>query len=89
MLERVTLFAIKRPWTVIAVVLMLTALFGIQFGKIKIDTDPKHMLPETSAVRQYNDLVERDFALHADVLVLGIVNNGGVVNTIADGDTSP
>ncbi|MDP2982230.1 MAG: MMPL family transporter [Candidatus Latescibacter sp.] len=81
MLERITLFAINRPWTVIAAVLMLTALFGIQFGKIKIDTDPKHMLPETSAVRQYNDQVERDFALHADVLVLGIVNNGGVVNT--------
>lgn len=81
MLEHITLFAMNRPRTIIAATLVLTALFGLQFSKIKIDTDPKHMLPETSAVRQYNDQVERDFALHADVIVLGIVNNNGLVNT--------
>ncbi|NCQ35347.1 hypothetical protein GW813_09830, partial [bacterium] len=31
-------------------------------------------------VRVYNDRVESQFALHADVLVLGIVNEGGVFN---------
>jgi predicted RND superfamily exporter protein len=81
MLEQITAFAMNRPRTIIAATVALTALFGMQFGKIKIDTDPKHMLPETSAVRQYNDQAERDFALHADVIVLGIVNNSGIVNT--------
>ncbi|OGV69839.1 MAG: hypothetical protein A3K19_28975 [Lentisphaerae bacterium RIFOXYB12_FULL_65_16] len=80
MLEHITLFALNRPRTVIAATVALTVVFGLQFGRIKIDTDPKHMLPETSAVRQYNDRVERDFALHADVVVLGIVNNNGLVN---------
>lgn len=81
MVENITRFAMSRPRTIIAATVALTVLFGMQFSKIKIDTDPKHMLPETSAVRQYNDQVERDFALHADVLVLGIVNPNGLVNT--------
>jgi predicted RND superfamily exporter protein len=38
------------------------------------------MLPITSPVRQYNDQVEREFELHPDVLVLGVVNERGIVN---------
>src|SRR4030067_2945267 len=68
------------PWVVVGMTLLLTAAFGLQFPKITIDTDPKHMLPVTSPVRQYNDQVEREFALHADVIALGIVNEKGVVN---------
>jgi len=51
-----------------------------QFPKITIDTDPKHMLPATSPVRQYNDKVEKDFVLHPDVIVLGVVNADGIFN---------
>ena len=80
-LRRLVTFSIDYPKTVIGIVLAITLVFLFHLPKIKIDTDPKHMLPETSAVRQYNDQVERDFALHADVLVLGIVNNNGLVNT--------
>ena len=71
---------LDHPKIVLGVTLALTVFFLAQFPKISIDTDPKHMLPETSPVRQYNDQVERDFALHPDVIVLGIVNPEGVFN---------
>jgi len=71
---------LDHPKIVLGVTLALTVFFLAQFPKIAIDTDPKHMLPETSPVRQYNDQVERDFALHPDVIVLGIVNPEGVFN---------
>src|SRR3989338_8355208 len=80
MLERLTRLAIDYPKTVIGVMLAVTLLFGAQFPKITVDTDPKHMLPATSPVRQYNDQVERAFVLHPDVIVLGIVNAQGVIN---------
>jgi len=78
--EHLTEFVLKHPKFVIGLVLILTLFFGMQFPKIAMDTDPKHMLPATSPVRQYNDQVERDFALHPDVIVLGIVNSEGIFN---------
>src|SRR3989339_1980971 len=71
---------LDHPKIVLGVTLALTVFFLAQFPKIAIDTDPKHMLPETSPVRQYNDQVERDFALHPDVIVLGMVNPDGIFN---------
>ena len=38
------------------------------------------MLPVTSAVRVFNDEVDRWFGLHKDVMVLGIVDDEGIVN---------
>ena len=61
-----------HPRWVVALTLGLTLLFAAQLPKIKTDTDPKNMLPVTSPVRQYNDEVEGWFALHPDVIVLGI-----------------
>jgi hypothetical protein len=81
MSERIVQFAIARPWIVIGVVVGLSMLFAIQFPRIKTDTDPKHMLPATSDVRKYNDKVEGQFELHADWIVLGVVNEAGVLNT--------
>ena len=75
-------FSAKHPWWAIGLTIVITLAFAVQFPKIIIDTDPKHMLPVTSAVRQYNDQVERDFALHADVIAVGIVNGRGIANRI-------
>ncbi|MBI4595397.1 MAG: MMPL family transporter [Candidatus Tectomicrobia bacterium] len=80
MLNKLVQFSITRPKTVIAAAFIITILFGSQLPKITTDTDPKHMLPVTSPVRQYNDQVEREFELHPDVLVLGVVNEQGIVN---------
>lgn len=75
-----TLFSSNHPRVVIALTLLATVAFASQFPKVAVDTDPKHMLPVTSPVRQFNDRMEREFALHPDVVALGIVNEGGVIN---------
>ncbi len=78
--ERLVTFSVDYPKTVLAAALALTVFFAAQFPKARIDTDPKHMLPDTSPVRVYNDQVERQFSLHPDVIVLGIVNESGLLN---------
>jgi predicted RND superfamily exporter protein len=86
LLNGLTLFSIAHPRLVIALTIVLTIGFVVPWPRATIDTDPKHMLPATSAVRQYNDSVERDFALHADVIAVGVVNEKGIVNreTLSD-----
>ncbi|MBI3872019.1 MAG: MMPL family transporter [candidate division Zixibacteria bacterium] len=78
--QRLITFSVDHPAWVIGVATLISLAFAFQFPQIVIDTDPKHMLPVTSPVRQYNDQVERDFGLHADVIVLGIVNPHGIAN---------
>ncbi|MBI4622686.1 MAG: MMPL family transporter [Verrucomicrobia bacterium] len=73
-------FSVQFPKTTLALALGVTVLFGWQFPKVRIDTDPKNMLPDTSAVRVYNDEVERQFSLHPDTIVVGVVNERGLLN---------
>ncbi len=79
-LERLTQIVLDRPKLIVGLVVAISLFFMAQFPKITIDTDPKHMLPADSPVRQYNDKVEKDFVLHPDVIVLGIVNTDGIFN---------
>ena len=73
-------FSVNHPrWVVLLTVLSCAAALT-QFPKAKTDTNPKHMLPETSDVRVWNSEVERIFDLYEDTIVLGIVNDGGVLN---------
>lgn len=81
-------FSIKRPILVIIIVLLVTAAFATQFPRIKTDTDPNNMLPESSDVRVSNREVEQTFGLHKDMMAVAIVNdtsvfNPGTVNRIA------
>ena len=78
--QRLVGLSITYPRVVVGATLLLTVAFGLQFPKIRIDTDPKNMLPETSQVRRYNDQVEGWFGLHPDVIVVGIRNEGGLFN---------
>src|SRR3989337_2306216 len=80
MASKLTELSVEIPRSVIAVVIILTLLFLVQFPKIVTDTDPKNMLPATSPVRVYNDEMESLFALHKDMIALGIVNNKGLFN---------
>lgn len=80
MASRLTKISVERPKSVIAVILILTSLFLIQFPKIVTDTDPKNMLPASSPVRVYNDEMESLFALHKDMMAVGIVNEKGIFN---------
>src|SRR3989304_944807 len=80
MASKLTEFSVERPKTTVMAVIILTLIFLSQFPKILIDTDPKNMLPETSPVRVYNNEMESLFALHKDMIVLGIENPHGLFN---------
>jgi hypothetical protein len=73
-------FSVRRPKLVVALTIALTLAFMTQFPRIRTDTNPKNMLPATSAVRVWNDEVDRTFALYEDTIVLGIARDGGVLN---------
>jgi len=76
-LEHVTRFALDRPKTVIAVTVLLTVLFALQFPKITIDTDPENMLEPDQAERVFYDRVKDEFGVH-DLIVVGIVAEEGI-----------
>ncbi|MDP2809235.1 MAG: MMPL family transporter [Rhodocyclaceae bacterium] len=73
-------FSIRRPKLILWSTLALTLLFATQFPKIRTDTNPKHMLPDTSDVRVWNDKVDKTFALYEDTIVVGVENDAGVLN---------
>ncbi|MDO8813222.1 MAG: hypothetical protein Q7J38_14500 [Gallionella sp.] len=73
-------FSIRRPKLVIWAIVALVLLFLTQFPHIATDTNPKHMLPENSDVRVWNDEVDKTFALYEDTIVVGVENNAGVLN---------
>lgn len=72
--------SVNHPKTVVMLTVIVTMLFMTQLPKIKTDTNPKNMLPATSDVRVNNDEVESAFALYEDTIVVGIVNDNGVLN---------
>jgi len=73
-------FSIRRPKLVIWATVTLVVLFLTQFPRISTDTNPKHMLPETSDVRVWNNEVDKVFALYEDTIVVGVKNDAGVLN---------
>lgn len=72
--------SVDHPKTVVMLSVLLALLFLSQFPKMTTDTNPKNMLPATSAVRVSNDEVEKTFALYEDMIVLGISHEQGVLN---------
>ncbi|MBI5741221.1 MAG: MMPL family transporter [Nitrospirae bacterium] len=73
-------FSVNHPKLVVLLTILVTLAFMTQFPKITTDTNPKHMLPANSEVRVWNDEVDSTFALYEDMIVLGIVNENGVLN---------
>lgn len=73
-------FSIDHPKLVMWLAGITTLLFLTQFPRIQTDTNPKNMLPPTSDVRVWNDVVDKTFGLYEDTIVVGIVNDAGVLN---------
>ncbi|MBI4839079.1 MAG: MMPL family transporter [Nitrospirae bacterium] len=73
-------FSVNHPRLIVFLTIIITFAFMTQFPKVKTDTNPKNMLPKTSDVRVWNDDVERTFGLYEDMIVVGIVNEKGVLN---------
>jgi len=74
-------FSVDHPKLIVALSIILTLLFLTQFTKVRTDTNPKNMLPPTSDVRVWNDEVEKTFGLYEDMIVLGIQNEKGILNS--------
>jgi predicted RND superfamily exporter protein len=72
--------SIRHPRWILALAGLITLLFLTQLPRIRTDTNPKHMLPETSDVRVWNDRVDRAFGLYEDTIVVGVENAEGVLN---------
>lgn len=79
-------FSVEHPKLVVFLTIIITLVFMTQFPKIKTDTNPKHMLPETSDVRVWNDEVDRTFGLYEDMIVVGIKNEKGNEKYYVAGD---
>ena len=74
-------FSVGHPKLVVSLTIIVTLAFATQFPRMKTDTNPKNMLPATSDVRVWNDEVDKTFALYEDMIVLGIANEKGVLNS--------
>jgi predicted RND superfamily exporter protein len=70
-------FSVNRPKLVVLVTLILTLLLGVQFPKIKIDTDPENMLRENEPIRIFHRDVKKDFGIE-ELIVLGMVRDDGI-----------
>jgi predicted RND superfamily exporter protein len=73
-------FSVEHPKLIVLLTIIITLAFATQFAKIRTDTNPKNMLPATSDVRVWNDEVEKTFSLYEDMIVVGIVNEKGILN---------
>ncbi len=76
-LSSMTSFSLDRPKTVIGLAIIVTVLFGLQFSRITIDTDPENMLAEDQADRVLYNRIKKDFGIH-DLIVVGIVDKKGI-----------
>lgn len=74
-------FSVNHPKLVVILSIIITLVFMTQFPKMKTDTNPKSMLPATSDVRVWNDEVDATFGLYEDMIVVGIKNEKGIVNS--------
>lgn len=77
MFHRLTQFSLDYPKSVIAGVVLITILFGLQFPKIKIDTDPENMLEADQTDRVFYGRVKEDFGIR-DLIVVGVHDERGV-----------
>lgn len=73
MFGKIIEFSIRRPKIIMALVIVAVVLSVIQFPKMKVDTDPENMLPETEFVRVFHHEVKKEFGLY-DLIVVGVVN---------------
>ncbi len=83
MFKKFILYALGHPKKIIAISAVLVVLSLIQVPRIKVDTDPENMLPDTAPVRVFHHDTKQEFGLY-DIVVLGIVNEKhpqGVFNT--------
>lgn len=76
-LSYLTKFSLDRPKTIIGLAVILTILFGFQFPRVTVDTDPENMLETDQPDRVLYNRVKKDFGIR-DLIVVGIVDKKGI-----------
>lgn len=79
MKKQIINFSINSPKTVIALSILLFIFALAQFPKVKIDTNPEHMLSENEEVIHHHHELKEKFKLE-DILVVGVHKESGVFN---------
>ena len=79
MLAKLTEIVTRFPKSTMAIFLIITVFFAIQFPKMKIDTNPENMLEQNQPDRVFYDKVKKEFSIN-DLLVVGIVDEQGIFN---------
>jgi predicted RND superfamily exporter protein len=67
-------FGIRHPWWTMAITVVMTVFFLVQFPKVKFDNDPENMLAQDEAVRVFHREIKARYALY-DFVIVGIVND--------------
>jgi uncharacterized protein len=83
--SRLTAFGVDSPRLTILICVLFALVFAAALPWAKVDTNPKNMLPPDSAVRVWNDEVDKRFGLHEDTVVVAVRIEEGVLNTAALG----
>jgi uncharacterized protein len=70
-------FAIKRPWTVIISIIVITVFFGIMLAtKFSINVDPMKSFSRKMDVIKYYHLTQKKFSMK-DMILIGVENEKG------------
>lgn len=77
---RLTALGTEHPWLTLIICLAIAMAFAAAFPWVKVDTNPKNMLPPESPVRVWNDQVNERFGLHEDTIVVAIRPQGSVLD---------
>ena len=77
MLKKITYLSMDHPRAAIAIALVITLVFALQFLRIQIDTDPENMLEADQPDRVFYDRVKEDFGIN-DMIVLGITDEESI-----------
>ena len=76
-----------RPRLVMLVAALATVVLAAAILRVDVDADPENMLPSDDPVRVLNRSIREDFGTR-DMIVLGIVNEDGVLTAETLGRTS-
>jgi len=76
MLKRLIALSMDFPKSTLIATFLLTMLFGAQFVKIHIDTDPENMLSADQPDRVLYNEIKKNFGIH-DLIVFGVTDEAG------------
>ncbi len=76
-MKRLIWLSMDYPKTTLAITFIVTLVFGAQFIKIQIDTDPENMLAADQPDRVLYNQIKQNFGIR-DLIVFGVTDEAGV-----------